>query len=571
MTASPRIIALVYLNGLILLFGLYTSIINTMLNLIDKIGDWNPQLFRELKGRFKKTHVAIALFISIAPQVLILLLQFDTDKNDQVYLNFWKPDTWRMVFITFNMIFIFTLLVAGTYLIVNDLVKEERDGTLNFIRLSPQSEISIFTGKMLGVPALIHLMIAAAIPFHTFAGISANIPFSYILCFYLILIASCIFFYSVASLIAILEAVNFRMGKAWFVSGAILFFLIISSSWAYFDIHYLNVWFRIFSPIEMNNYLFVEVWSQFNNLGLKDLIIFNLPLGLNELSILGLFLVNYGLCIYWIWQGLIRCFRNPNATLLSKGKSYWFATNFNFIHLGFLMHGESTNQESFIAEIVYLYTWNIILFLVLFGMILPHRQAIQDWATFRLQKYPKNKYFFKSSLLSELILDEKSPGTLAIAINILIAAIFAITLTLIKGTAFYKSDALASAMLIAICIVFLINLITIYASIAQLMLMLKNSKRGSLSMGTTAVAVTLPILIASILSFSISNTSDTDTTLWLFTIFFPFGFANTTAIKVVSVFICQLAILALLNWYLIKQVKSLGESATKAMFSQDKV
>ena len=70
---------------------------------------------------------------------------------------------------------------------------------------------------------------------------------------------------------------------------------------------------------------------------------------------------------------------------------------------------------------------------------------------------------------------------------------------------------------------------------------------------------------------SISNTSDTDTTLWLFTIFFPFGFANTTAIKIASVFICQLAILGLLNWYLIKQVKSLGESATKAMFSQTKV
>ena len=542
-----------------------------MLNLIDKIGDWNPQLFRELKGRFKKSHVAIALFISLAPQIFILLLQFETDTNEQVYLDFWEPDVWRMVFKSFNMVFIFTLLVAGTYLIVNDLVKEERDGTLNFIRLSPQSELSIFTGKMLGVPVLINLMIIAAIPFHIFSGISANIPFSYILCFYLMLVASCIFFYSLASLIAILEGANFRIGKAWFVSGAILFFLMISSSWGYFDIHYANVWFRIFSPIEMNNYLFSEVSSNFNNIGLKDLIVFNLPLGKNELSILALFVVNYGLCTYWIWQGLIRCFRNPNSTLLSKGKSYWLVANFNLIHLGFLMHGEFTNNQEFVTEIIYLYIWNIILFLVLFGMILPHRQAIQDWATFRLQKYPKNKSLFKNSLVSELILDEKSPGTLAIAINILIAAIFAITLTLIKGTAFYESDALASAMLIAMCIVFLINLIMIYASIAQMMLTLKSSKRSSLSMGTTAVAVTLPILIASILSFSISNTSDTDTTLWLFTIFFPFGFANTTAIKIASVFICQLAILGLLNWYLIKQVKSLGESATKAMFSQSKV
>ena len=42
-----------------------------MLNLIDKIGDWNPQLFRELKGRLKNSYVAIALFISLAPQILI--------------------------------------------------------------------------------------------------------------------------------------------------------------------------------------------------------------------------------------------------------------------------------------------------------------------------------------------------------------------------------------------------------------------------------------------------------------------------------------------------------------------
>ncbi|MEM6399360.1 MAG: ABC transporter permease [Cyanobacteria bacterium P01_D01_bin.116] len=542
-----------------------------MLNLIDKIGDWNPQLFRELKGRLKNSYVAIALFISLAPQILILLLQFDTDKNEQVYLNFWKPDTWRMLFISFNIIFIFMLLVIGAYLIVNDLVKEERDGTLNFIRLSPQSELSIFTGKMLGVPALIYLMIIAAIPFHIFSGISGNIPFSSILIFYTTLVASCAFFYSLACLFAIFGGTNLRVGKAWFASGLILSFLMISIVWMYADIYYFSVWFRIFSPIEMSYYLFSDLSIQYSSSGLKNLIVFNLPLGQDYFSLLALFLVNYGLCTYWIWQGLIRCFRNPNATLLGKRQSYLLVANFNFIHLGFLMHGGLTNKENFIAEITYLYIWNLVLFIVLFAMILPHRQAIQDWATFRLQKTPKNKILIKNSLLSELIFDEKTPGTLAIAVNLLIAASFAITLTLIKGNAFYESNSVNSAILITICIAFLINLIMIYASIAQIMLMLKNSKPNSLSTGAVAVAILLPILIASILSLSISNTSDTDTTLWLFTIFFPIGFANTTIIKALSVFTCQIAILALLNWYLIKKVQKLGESATKAMFSQSKV
>ncbi|MCJ8279086.1 MAG: hypothetical protein MJK14_03875, partial [Rivularia sp. ALOHA_DT_140] len=188
-----------------------------------------------------------------------------------------------------------------------------------------------------------------------------------------------------------------------------------------------------------------------------------------------------------------------------------------------------------------------------------------------LQKTPKNKTLIKNSLLSELIFDEKSPGILAIAINCLIAASFVIALVFIKGTAFYESNGTSLGLLITLCIVFSISFVIIYASIAQIVLTLKNSNRSSLAMGTTFIAILLPILIASLLTASISNSSSPDSTLWLFTIFFPIGFANTTTIKIFSVLICQFAILSLLNWYLIKQVQKLGESATKAMFSQAKV
>ena len=541
-----------------------------MLNLIDKIGEWNPQLFRELKGRLKKSHVAIALFISLAPQLFILVLQFESNQNNEIYFNFWQPEEWRMVFISFNMIFIFTLLVGGTYLIINDLVKEERDGTLNFIRLSPQSELSIFTGKMLGVPVLIHLMIITAIPFHLFAGISANIPFSYIFYFYLTLVASCILFYSFASLFAIFRDTDFKVSKPWFASGAILIFLIISASWEHSKIDYYYAWVRMFSPMEMNNYLFSGLLNEHNSSGFYNLSFFNLPLGKNAVSFLALYLVNYALAIYWVWQGLIRCFRNPNATLIGKRQSYLLVATFNFLHLGFLMHGNLTNQQDFITEIIYLYIWNLLLFLALLGAILPHRQAIQDWATFRLQKKPSDQVLLKNSLLSELVLDEKSPSALAIAINLLIAASFVVLLILMKGKA-YEYKGISLSFIVTICIIFFISLIMIYASIAQIMLMTKNSKRNSLATGTTATSIALPILIGSISSISISSTDHVDSTFWLFTVIFPYGFVDTTAIKVFSVFLCQLAILGLLNWHLIKQVKSLGESATKAIFSQVKV
>ncbi|MEO1375289.1 MAG: hypothetical protein AAFW70_13405, partial [Cyanobacteria bacterium J06635_10] len=171
-----------------------------MLNLIDKIGDWNPQLFRELKGRLKPGSLAIALITSLGFQFIIFLCRYEelSDENNQI--DVLLSQHWRWIYLSLGIIFIFTLLVAGTYLIVNDLSQEERQGTLNFIRLSPQSEVSIFTGKILGVPVLIHLIVLAAIPFHIFAGIKANISFSYILFFYLILVASCILCYSLALL-----------------------------------------------------------------------------------------------------------------------------------------------------------------------------------------------------------------------------------------------------------------------------------------------------------------------------------------------------------------------------------
>ncbi|MGI8501176.1 MAG: ABC transporter permease, partial [Hassallia sp.] len=186
-----------------------------MLNLIDKLGDWNPQLLRELKGRLKIFNVAIALIISLLGQLVLFLFQFkdfpgenyslvgqycrlsksyiqqqDTlyrqsstlntaisslNKNkgfdkaslldlqtqfkstnaklqalskyfsenfcptDQLDMQLWWRDHWEYIFLSLSVIFIFTLLVAGTYLLINNLATEERRGTLNFIRLSPQS------------------------------------------------------------------------------------------------------------------------------------------------------------------------------------------------------------------------------------------------------------------------------------------------------------------------------------------------------------------------------------------------------------------------------------------------
>jgi len=570
-----------------------------MLTLIDKVGDWNPQLLRELKGRLKPFPVIIAIVTSLANQLIVFLYQFrefpdlvnktkirinseycklpDLGKYrysrmvscpaNQIDMQLWWRDHWEYMFLSLSVILIFTLLVAGTYLIVNDLSQEERRGTLNFIRLSPQSETSIFTGKLLGVPVLIYLVTLAAIPFHILTGKLANIAFSYILCFYLVLAASCICFYSIALLFGIFGGSILSGFKPWLASGLVMLFLMITVAMSqsnYYEDSFAFI--RIFSPIGMTNYLFPNLFYK-GIPALERLKFFSLPLGQNIVALTAIHLFNYAILTYWAWQGLKRCFRNPNATIFSKQQSYLIIASFQIIILGFLLSGNYTSKRSLFNVVEGLYAWDLLLFLGLFAILLPPRQAVQDWARFRYQKISLGKNSSSKSLISELIMGEKSPAILAIAINLLIAASAFMIIALNAKASFFRDN---YHILGCLGVLLFISSTIIYATIAQIMLMLKNSKRHLWAMGTTSAAIILPMLILSILSISASDKDFIGSTLWLFTSGFWYGVEYSRISTVFGVFLVQLAIAALLNWYLVKQVKSAGESATKALFASNK-
>ena len=83
----------------------------------------------------------------------------------------------------------------------------------------PNSTLSILTGKLLGVPILIYLVAAVAVPFHLWAGLVANIALGEILSFYGVLAASCIFFYS-AALLYVVSVLGWVLSKlGWVVVG----------------------------------------------------------------------------------------------------------------------------------------------------------------------------------------------------------------------------------------------------------------------------------------------------------------------------------------------------------------
>lgn len=560
-----------------------------MLNSIDKIGDWNPQLLRELKGRLKPFPVIIAIVTSLATQLIIFLYQLKDFPGEnynsyskyckvrelrkyyrelkycptnQIDMQLWWRDHFEYIFLALSVIFILTLLVAGTYLIVNDLSQEERHGTLNFIRLSPQSETSIFTGKLLGVPVLIYLVVLAAIPFHIITGKFANIAFSHISLFYLILLASCICFYSIAVLFGIFGGSTLAGFKPWLASGLVLIFLMMTASMTQGN-YYENkiAFFQIFNPMGITHYLFPNLFRR-EIPSLNRLEFFSFPLGKNVFSLVAIHFLNYSIWTYWAWQGLKRCFRNPTATIFSKQQSYFIVATFEIIIVGFLVSDIFPKSREW-HLIESFYAWNLLLFVGLFAIILPPRQTVQDWARFRYQKVSLGRDSFKKSLLSDLTMGEKSPAILAILINLLIAAsAFLLVILNVKGK-FLLGDYLPLASL---GVLLFITSTIIYATIAQILLMLKNSKRHLWAMGTTAAAIILPAFILSILSVHPSRTNYISSISWLFTSGFWYGVESSKTSTVFGVFICQLAIAALLNWYLVKQVKSAGDSATKALF-----
>ncbi|BAY86473.1 hypothetical protein NIES267_59820 [Calothrix parasitica NIES-267] len=573
-----------------------------MLNSIDKIGDWNPQLLRELKGRLKPFPVIIAIVASLATQLILFLYQLreipnldsKTDINildkycnlpnpvkdrysswmscppNQINMQLWWRDHFGYMFESLSIIFIFMLLIAGTYLIINDLSQEERKGTLNFIRLSPQSETSIFAGKMLGVPILIYLVFITAIPFHLLTGISGNIPVVNILYFYLTLVVSCTFFYSLASLFGIFGGKALSGFKPWLGSGLVLLYLwasIAFSNGGYGEHENFFGLQILLSPTDISHYLFPDLFHH-RTPALQKLEFFKFAVGKSFIGIIALYIANYSLWTYWIWQGLKRCFRNPNATAFSKQQSYLIFTCFQVVLIGFFISESYNNHRysgltRFTPSMFILYTWNLFLVFPLFALILPHRQAIQDWARFRFNQHENSPDFAKKSIISELIFGEKSPAIVAIAINLLIT---------VSGSIFIFSQAIINnsevrneaSIWFGVMLLFL-SLMMIYATVAQIMLMLKNSKRILWAAGTTSALIILPIMILGILNIQTENI------LWLFTISFWFIADRSTFPIIMTAFLCQVVILAFLNRYLIKQVKFLGESATKALFSQAKV
>lgn len=519
------------------------------LTLLDRIGEWNPQLFREIKGRFTRRNFLIAVVASLIVQLLLFGAFGESHCLRQVgseCAEFYWEVKWQFLFRTFNWLLPTILLIGGVHMLIVDVTREERRGTLNFIRLSPQSSQNILSGKMLGVPALIYLGVALAVPLHFVAGLAAKVPFSWLLGIYTLWGAGCGLCYTAGLLIAALgDSQSSEMSKAG--AGCVLVF--------FFGSTYI-------SAID-----FSFDWSKFSYNVFDGWKWFFFPLGKNPLLAWGFVMITVCTASYWFWQAVNRRFRNSNATLLSKSQSYWLVAGVEIWLLGWFWPelGSTYARSSVFYELGFVAAVNLCLFLILMAALSPHRQTLQDWARYRHQnnhalrsQNPEEMLDSGAKLRSPLVRDlmwgEKSPAPLAIALNLAIAILIWLPWVLLWPAGTPKLQAIAGLVLNS-------SLILIYAFIVQLVLFAKAKRRGWLAVSAVNLTLGLPPILLALLSINPNSVP----VLWLFSVFPWVALQNAAIGAILLAFLAQCSVLGLLNLQLTRKLQQAGASNSKAL------
>ncbi|ELS00863.1 hypothetical protein Xen7305DRAFT_00005640 [Xenococcus sp. PCC 7305] len=545
----------------------------------------NPQLFREIIGKISGKNIFITSLLSMLVQIFVVALYFgklpDIAQKRLQYSRYctglrdnhatkslclknikgWSINWelfWHDIFIFFTIASIVILLVISTFMIIADLVQEEKTGTLNFIRLSPQSASKILFGKIVGVPILVNFFVATIFPLHLISALKANIPWYLILSFDLIVIAGCAFVYSFSGLFALVRMEKSEL-KPWIATFVVACFFLITTC-IFFDNYDINnslaEWLLIFNPILALTYV-LEPISVAGDLvdyidlnSLSQLSFYGQHLWSNAITGMGFILFNYCLWTYWLWQGATRLFHNPTSTIFSKKQSYWITGWFVAISLGFTLqiNGDYNKlAENFIIL-------QCLLFAMLLGLVAalsPHRQKLYDWARYRHQLSKNGK-----SLVQELVFGEKSPSSVAIAINAAITIIIIAMGLLIFPSQKAGAEAIGGFVLT-------MGMILLYSVIVQWMLLMKSHKRVL----WTSITISLLILLPPIL-FAIADVTPQNVPLaWFFSSvpFVGIEYANVSAL-ILGVLGQWLAI-TFVSFQMMRKLRQAGRSETQKILA----
>ncbi len=462
---------------------------------IDQVGDWNPQLMRELKGRLTQRNLTIVLVVAVIGQLLILgwvygqlplqdsSMYTDTDYYcagarvedyytmvyhctigpEGHYLIEWSR-WWADVFRAFFGILTTLWFAGGVYLLVSDLNKENQRETLGFIRLSPRRSRNIFVGKLLGVPILLYATVGLCLPLMIYAGIKANLSLETLICSVGIVAAA----WSVVGSLALLFGL-FRGTPAWLSSALTLLVTALSLSMI-----------TVQNPYATRS----EIFS------IPQIAWFGLPLTDSGIVGLGFVLTVAGVFTFWIWHALHRRFYSPTTPLLSKWQGYAIGACFQILILGFfwqLLEHMPLSEWRVSESLVGLAFLNLVLFLLLIVSLTPTRQALLEWARFRHAQTPQSSPISSRSWIQSWLWADQSPALLALGIQVVLMVMLWFGWVVLAADRSAWLPSLASLLITG-------NLLMIYALIVQITQLFNVSRRGLWAVTLLTTALIVPFL-----------------------------------------------------------------------------
>ncbi|MBE9100813.1 hypothetical protein [Vacuolonema iberomarrocanum] len=547
----------------------------------DWLGDVNAQMFREWKGRLKPQTIMIVIGLAIVGQALLMFNFYsqlpvdagsypsfcETNPNpyscivdDQGRPIILWGEWWHAIFQSVNWCLILLAMLPGVYFLATDIDREERQGTLDFIRLSPQSSYSILVGKMLGVPVLSYLAIACVLPLQWYTAMRANAPISFLLSFYLMLGAGCLFIYSATLLGGFLSKrqaslMGIQLGST--LSLIIVFSVLVWFVPAYVSWNLVSAW-RPYAPFLLGPNAEIDPLHFFW---------FNLPLGSNVVLAHGFTLGVLAMASFWIWRAIDRCFRSPGRTILGKAQSYSLVAFLELLIIGFFFqHSDYVYHDYYTDQLLSLVVFNLFVFICLTFLLANQRQSLLDWSRFRhFDALPVSEASSEGAaspaartrLWKDLLLGEKSPANLAIALNLLIFT--ALTCMWVASLGYENQPPY-----VFLTVLLTVNMMAIYASVIQLMMMMKNNKRFIWTLITLGLGMGLPLVLAVI---SYEN-YELQAVRWILLSPVPTSalYAGSLGIgPIFQVFAIQIAALVVLNGKLTLQLRQAGKSASKIL------
>ncbi len=467
----------------------------------DRLGRQNPQLLREFRGHLKPRSVTAAIALSLIFQFLLYFLVKDAQAPRSPFDIIYTTLSWTMPY---------ALFVLGGYYIVDDLTREEKTGTLNFIRLSPRPAREILLGKLLGAPILPIILVLSAVPFHFIAGVLAGESVAHIASYYLLLAAGAGFVFSLALLFGLVGSSS-ALGKRQAV-GAIAF--------AGLAVFVITPTFMLWNQIVVFPAIGESLLSNGANNGSLEWLY--LPLMDNALLAHLFTIGNLAIASLFIWQVALRQFRMPTATSISKYLSYTGVIYLNVLVWGFAQNSQILPTERGAAAVA-MYALDVGLLLILIFALAPSRQTLLEW-----QRYRTRSAFS----VKDWVWNDDSPSLGAIAINFAIAAVLIVPWMFLLDTTHKLS--LTGGLLATLST--LITALT-YAAIVQIIYSTRLRSPQIWAAGVVGTLIAVTAIGLSILSID-ADPSGPLVALWTFC-GVPVGFgaqaiAEDTGISVIS-------------------------------------